>query len=399
MINRLLRALGGVLGLIGGGLAAIGAFAASFASSNPDTSLGLWRHHAPSELARLERRRAEGEGLALLSPEAGAVLSEAPLMEAPLVYAALRASEAGDRPQALKAAQAALTRSPRNLAARLIVAEDALLRGDAQAALIHLDRLITLDGPRTETYLDLIASLANSPGGDKVLQEGLAASPSWGDGVVRRINAAGGDMDRLLAFNALTPSTRPDLIARILEAQGADAAFIAWLSFLSPEDVSSFAWPYDGSFEGRPGLTPFNWTLTPSQAELIRGGGLYVSFIGRGRPRIAEQTMLLRPGSYRLTAIVSGEGRDSGGALGIALECRKGAEIAALKVTGLTDEPRPQSFNLIIPDEGCPAQTLILRGEPGEYPQRVRAEVASIKFEAATETGVTSEAPADGAAP
>jgi hypothetical protein len=110
-------------------------------------------------------------------------------------------------------------------------------------------------------------------------------------------------------------------------------------------------------------------------------GGLYVSFLGRGQPLLADQTMLLRPGSYRLAMTLSGEGRESGGALGLALQCLGGGEIAALRAPPLGAAATTLELAFEIAPEGCPAQRLILRGEPGEYPQRVRAEIASISIQ------------------
>ena len=398
MIGAMGRVLAALAGLAAAGAAALCAFAASTSSRDPAAALEVWADYAPARLARLEERRAAGETISELIPEVGAILDRAPLMDAPLVYRTLEALGQGDEAGAFRLARATLARSPRNLPARLLLTEEARRGGDGRAALIHLDRLMALDGARSDVYLDLIVALASEAGGADAFTERLALEPFWADGAVRRLNAAGGDMDRLLVYNTLTPSARPDLIARLLEGRGVEAAFIAWLSFLPPEEAPSFSWPYDGTFEARPGLTPFNWTLYAPRAELMPGGGLYVSFIGRGRSLLAEQTMLLRPGAYRLSAMLSGEGRQSAGALGIALECRTGGEIAALALTDLTQDPRARALDFIIPPEGCPAQRLILRGEPGEYPQRIRAEVSSIVIEPVSEgpAGTVEAPPAGG---
>jgi len=358
--------------------AGLGAWARIEASRSPQTVLGIFPDNALAllTLAENSRRAAGGAVSDDVRDFSQHLLHRSPLADAPLVYAGIEAMADGDRAKGDKAFTAVLARSPRNTMARIWLAQRAIEAGDYSRAIEHLDRLIAINYGDAAAYIDVLAGLGQLPEGAAALGTRVGASPAWGEAVVRRLNNDLPDYQTLLQLNVAAPGAQPAFLQRLVREQGVELAFIAWLSFLPPEELAGLQWPYDATFEGRPAPEPFNWSLQRDQAELTPGGGLYVTYQGRGRPVLASQTILLGPGLYRFEAEMDGSIKDSGGGLAWALQCLPSAqELAAVKAVGLNDKPRVLEFDFTVPGEACSAQKLILRGDPGEFPLWARVTV------------------------
>lgn len=372
---------------LGAGLAALlAAWVGFVADDDPDIALSV----APSARAlqaslEAQRRSPHPPWRAGIPERARELHRRAPLRDAPFALIGLEAAEAGNADLADRSFSTALARNPRNAAARIWLAQRAIDAGRFSEAVALLDRLIEVDSDRAPEYLEALVQVGSLQGGVEAIADYFGAAgtaPRWGGQVTARLNRNHPDLEALARLNQMTPGAQAAFIERVRAERGPEPAFTAWLSLLPPADVEAFSWPYDPTFLHRPAPPPFNWAPRTDQVEFQRGGGLAVTYMGRGRVRLIDQHMLLRPGTYRLTSVLSGEARDSGGRLGWSIACvESNQELALLMVKDLFGKSVTDTATFVVPEAGCGSQRLSLDGVPGEFPTRARAEVQSIAID------------------
>jgi len=324
-----------------------------------------------------------------LASAAAAIWQSASGSVRPLLYGAFRAAQTGNLAQATLLAERALVGDPRNQLAHAILADARLGAGDAAGALFHLDRLLVLRPEKSDAFFDVIARLASQPGGIVEIEKRLAQKPAWSGGLVTRLNAAPIDLAALLRLNQYTPETQSGYIQRILKEQGPTQALLAWLAFLPRQQVTSLSWPYDPEFKSLKAPEPFNWSYDRGLVSFETGGGLFVTYDGRSTATLASQMMVIQPGAYRLEAMLQSEGQETGGRFAWVASCYpNGPDLARIEVGGEHAQPKVFASGFVVPGADCVAQTLSLRGVPGECPVRARLKVASIRvFPATTKAG------------
>jgi hypothetical protein len=366
-------ALAAVAGWAGAGARDDESSAAVFAATGYSVAL-----YEQLELAR------KGEAGAVGNPEQAALLlmQRAPLHDAPLALRGLAAAQSGDLAVADQTFAAAFGRNPRNVPSRLWLAHRALQDDDIERAVDLVSGLFAVSPRQNAVHVEALASVARLPGGvaglEKRLGEGGEA-PSWAGAVVSRVNALSPDLDPLIPLNRITPSTQQAFISRMIAERGVEAGFAAWRNFATEVEDDPSSWPYDNTFKGKTAPPPFNWRKHSDLIEFAQGGGLNVSYLGRGRPVLVEQLMLLAPGGYSFTTTLSGDSSADGGGLGWAIECNAPVkELGRVVIRELAPSSSRPGFNFVVPEVDCPAQRIVLRGEPGEFPTRVRAEIASV---------------------
>ena len=320
-----------------------------------------------------------------VAEQAALVLQRAPMSEAALAFSGIAALRAGDLKAADRAFQAEFRRNPRNEAARIWRTQQAMNSRELPYAIGLLDGLLKLGAERAPTYLDALAEIALLPGGGKAIGKRLEHSPSWAAPLVDRLNRTLPDLELLLELNRITPGGQREFIARVNREKGLQAAFANWLELLAPEE-RKFNWPYDREFRGARASPPFNWTVHGDLVEFMRGGGLNLTYLGRGRLTLVEQTMLLAPGSYRFSTRLSGDACDNGGGFSWGIQCvGSSTQLGRLLARPLTPKSGVHEFPFTVPDSSCEAQRLVLSGEPGEFPIRARAELQSVSITPAVE--------------
>jgi hypothetical protein len=324
----------------------------------------------------------EGRAYAGLRGQVQALLTKAPLLDAPLAFVGLEAQALGQAANADRAFAAVRARSPRNPAARIWRAGRAIEAGEVSAAVSELTVLIRLDPDRSDAYVAALIELAASEDGAAAVGEWLETKPDYGDAVLAGLNARHPDLGQLLEFNRGLPALQAGLLTRVLNERGVQAAFLAWLNLLPPDEAASLAWPYDRMFEGRPAPPPFNWGLRSELAEFERTGGLGVTYLGRGRTLFLDQTILLQPGDYRIAVTLSGEAKPDGGGFAWDLACLPTPDkmLLELRTDALTESGVTLEGDFTVPASACAAQILSLRGAPGEFPLRARARLQSVSI-------------------
>lgn len=380
-----LRVCGAAACLLCAGLAGLLGWAGASGTGEGSAAVLAATGYSRALYREIETARAEDAGrIADMDGELRELLRRAPLLDTPLSLRGLKAFEAGRQEEADRAFGAAFARNPRSVPGRVWLINRALQAGDVDRAVGLVSGLFAIKPDDAEVYTDALASIASLPGGLSSLTRRLSAAPappSWAGAVVTRINALTPDPDRLIGLNRITPQTQDAFIARILEQRGVRAAFEVWRSFTPEAGEGDVAWPYDGRFTRRPGPAPFNWQSRSDLIEFTPGGGLSVSYLGRGRPVLLEQLMMLGPGDYTLSTTLSGEASAQGGGLSWSIACSPSdLELGRLALRELSRSTSRRTLTFTVSGDQCVAQRLVLRGEPGEFPTRARAEIASVQI-------------------
>jgi len=325
------------------------------------------------------------EGAPWLLAQAEALQRAAPLSDLPLTYVAAASLANGRLERAVGLLDAALARNPRREASLALRASTALAQNDTPQALATLARLVILDqdAGRRGLYLDTIAALSETPEGRAWVLSETFANDQAAPIMLSHLNGVHSDLSLLLTLNEAYPDAQAGLIDRALRERGSTVAFILWLSLL-PEDAGrAFSWPFNPGFEARAVPPPFNWRLEMPGVSRGEGAQLVVSYSGRGRQSFLSQLMLLRPGLYRFTGGISGDGQERGGGFVWELACAEGGAVIGRTLrTGHRGGPSMVEAMFEVPATGCDGQTLTLIGAPGEFPMRTRAAIGPVAIAA-----------------
>ncbi|KCZ47258.1 hypothetical protein [Hyphomonas sp. CY54-11-8] len=309
----------------------------------------------------------------------GQLSVKAPLVEWSFIEFALQANSEGRDEDAEQLMLAAYDRNPRNLFTLGWLAQIAFAEGQGGDALGWLDRMVAID-PRLGGDVGPVAlDFVFADGGVAMLEQLLRNDRNWTHGIVRELNKNSDDIPVLIELNRLAPGQQDAFISRLLRERGPEVAFIAWLSLLEEGDASNISWPIDPAFSGIDLPRPFNWALDPNGTEMMKEGGLYAIYFGRGRPSFARQTMMLRPGNYSFVTEFSGRTQESAGRLVWEISCLHAATpLASLNLENPAGEETTATTEFVVPAQECAAQQLILRGVPGEFPARVGITTRSV---------------------
>ena len=382
------------------------AFASAVALASAVASVGS-TYGAFRDADRKARENAEIDALTktLLTPQAGAVASRAgvdrpdavlraiPLDNNALVRAGLEASIAGKQQTAMALMTEALRRDPRSRAVRFWLMNAALKRNDLPTAIHQLDRLMVLVHDGRNAFFPVLAAIAKQPATEAPIAAALQRYPDWrkefldylvsngsDPALVFRLTAAGGPVG--------TADTKGGLVQRLINSGDYEAAYLAWINYLPPEGLQQVAPVYDGTFQGLPGVQPFNWSFTDGEAGSVgveRGQGLQINYPAAQSVRLASQTIMLPAGRYVFSYDAHGSPDvPDGGTIAWHIGCLPtGVPVLDRPLSGLRDADGRYAARFEVPAD-CVAQLLTLEGSAGTFPQTRalsirRVAIAAIK--------------------
>jgi hypothetical protein len=382
-----------ILGVRVAGLFVLGAFAALASLYAAD------RYRAPDQAALLppvfpsppEPLRArigqlvtesDGRSTPELIELGRRMLRVAPLEAAPLILAADDALRRQELPRAREAMAQAVVRNPRNALLQTWLAEDAAAQGDLAGAVMRLQTLIRLEPNNRSRYIAALTATANQTAGQRLVEELLAADqPPWAPQLVADLNRAHADTSFLIRINRRTPTTQSQLLERVLREKGIGEAYRAWRVLLGESTPRAMDWPYDPTFKGLPGAAPFNWKLLNPKATIEASGGLFTSHDGRGHVNLAEQIVLVRPGKHVLAVEARSEAETKGARLELSLACLGASgQLASIELAETNRGFERSTTVLVVPEESCEGQRLVISGAPGEYVRPIRTEIRSVRI-------------------
>lgn len=341
-------------------------------------------------------RRPTGAQRSLLRRAA----ERSPLRYEPFYAQALVEQSAGRWPQAVRAGESARDRQPRTVAVRGMLLQAYLRQGRYAQAILEMNAIMARSVTANENLLQLLTMLSDEPRTSAYVEAALRKNPRWRAPFIEYagIHAA----NKAPLFKTLVTAPAGDsadqqrvnqtaFVNGLVQAGDYERAYLAWVNFLSPEDVARVQPVYDGDFRGYGGVAPFNWTLTNSASAttertrdtiLTGGHALDVQFFGGSATDLATQTLLVPPGTYDFSALASGS-NDSrfGGALYWQITCLPSGKTTQLaRLTNFPTAAFRIGGRIIVSESGCVAQKLTLRGEAGEISALIAAQFTDIRL-------------------
>lgn len=372
-----------------GATAGLGVVTAAFglgrlwAEDDPERALRAWPWQVQAHLA-LAASALSGAGESpkpsLAESHGRQALAHAPLSVRAVSVLGQAAVLKGEAQIADAMMQAAARRSLRDAPSQTWLFARALERRDYPAAMRALDVLLRRRPELIETLGPVLFPVLDAaPDARAALAERLALAPTWRSALLASYSRAAAQPGFVYALHQSlrdgpTPPTDQEAgayINRLVRDRAYVAALVAWQQQRPRTDAGLMI---DGGFEAENSLPPFGWRLTAADggaADIIRspageGRALQATALGGlKRQGLAEQLLVLAPGSYRLQGRLWREGKVSDGALVWTLRCENGPAIKTSQGPRASGEAgSPFSLTFTTP-QGCPAQRLALETRPG----------------------------------
>jgi hypothetical protein len=252
-------------------------------------------------------------------------------------------------------------------------------RKDYAAALYFVDALLRTRSQVMERVLPVLASMVETPQARGELVKALAGNPPWRRSFLSALPRAVSDArSPLVVLLALRSAANPpaaadirDYVSLLVQHKFYELAYYTWLQFLPPEGLASAGLLFNGGFELPPSGLPFDWVLhagTGATVDIVQRPddagqrALYLE-LGPGRVEFGgvAQTLLLAPGSYRLTGRYRGE---INGRRGLVWRVVCAGATAPLgqspMMVGATAPWKDFEFSFTVPAAECRAQHLRL---------------------------------------
>ncbi|TFI59909.1 hypothetical protein E2493_01260 [Sphingomonas parva] len=380
------------VGALAGWHAVKTATVASFASRAPAKAAVL----APNDpqvrigAAMNEFRARNGDVRAATRVRAIEALDRDALAEEPFLLAAVDALVQRDQARAHRLLLEARRRNPRSRLTRLVLLDRYMQTGRTREAAQEMAALAKLVTRTTDVLVPELTRMAGDPRSLPALRDVLATNPALRDAVLARLATTSTSPDVIvsLAGNAATATSasgwQTALLTRLVEKGDLGRAYRLWQSFGGQATGTGAKSIYDGAFQGRPGLPPFNWRFAANAngvGERVSGGGLQATFYGRADAELAHQLLLLAPGRYRIELTAEGDASGEGSRLVWRLSCHpKGPVLLDLPLTKINFTPRKLGGEFTVPAGGCPAQALTLLGVAAEFPTEQSVTIRDMKI-------------------
>ena len=386
MIARLVVVIAAVL-LIGAQIVRSAAVA-MLSPRKPTEAAAVWRSNPSVEISLgmtqiAEAARARRPVPALIFAAMADAATKDRLAPEPFLVAGVRAQLSRDNATAERAFEAAQWRDPLSLAAAYFLADRYFRVGDSQKGLTEVAALARLTPAGTATVAPYLAAYAtnpanwpglrrlfrNNPGLSEVTLSALASNVATAPAVLALANTGG---------NAVQSKWLATLLDTLTRAGQYDKARAIWgrAAGARPGELI-----HDPSFKDKVAPPPFNWALTSSSvgmAERQSGGRLHVVFYGQQDGILAEQMLLLQPGTYRLSMQLLGDPARAR-TLSWSIWCDK----AAAPLAGVTlDAAAARAWTFKVP-AACPAQWLKLSGSSTDISQQIDVTIGALKLERA----------------
>lgn len=387
-------------------VAALGAVTAAFglgriwADDRPRPALTVWPWQAEAHLGLAANTLADEGGArdpSLAQAQARQALRHDPLSARAFSVLGQAALLEGDGERADALMSAAARRSLRDAPSQTWLFARALDHGDYAGAMRSLDTLLRRRPELGETLSPVLFPVLDAaPAARAALADRLVLAPAWRSGMLARYSRTAAspafvyDLHRALRESE-APPTDAEVSAyldRLIRDRAYVAALVAWQQ-QRPQATTGLL--IDGGFEAADSLPPFGWRLLAADggaADIIRspegeGRALQATVLGGlKRQRVAEQLLVLTPGSYRLQGRLWRDGGGPDAPVVWTLRCENGPVIESV-ASSPAPQGEPTVFSLAFETpQNCPAQRLALETRPGASLSALTVIYDDLKIEA-----------------
>ena len=330
-------------------------------------------------------RKLSASELADAFAAAQAAFARNPLDAGSLILLSRISEARGDQEAAQRLRLIAGDMQPRALAIQAEALAILLQRREFEVAMTRLDGLLRAQPNQARTLFTIVADIATDPQGRTAVAAKLAGRPPWRQQFIANTISSGRPQVAEQVLSELrvlgAPGRGPELallVGHYVKRGEIDAAYAAWLSSLSAEELNRVRLVYDGGFDKDIRNLRFDWTIEPARGLSYRqfprntasmDMALELDFVDfRDRFANLSQILRLRPGRYRLRGEVRFEAFQSPAGVAFHIHCLSSGKMNRLDGTG----PLPQSGQWIafektfsVPASGCPDQILRLESLAG----------------------------------
>jgi hypothetical protein len=299
-----------------------------------------------------------------------AAARKAPLAPEPYLVEGTASQMKGAGDQAETLFLAARLRDPRAPAARYFLADHYLRTGKVGAGLVEMAVLARLSERASQPFGPALAEYAKTPGAVPELRRFFRTAPQLRDLTLSILAGDPANTPLVLSLVEATSERRdppPDwqgrLVGSLIQAGDYAAANRVWRRITGITDPGLL---YNPQFRDKSAPPPFNWQLysgSAGVAEASGAGGLDVIYYGREDTVLATQILRLPPGRYRLAMRI--EGASTAAGVAWTVTCI-GAKEPIFRLSLDRTEKGMVAGALAVPAANCSAQSLDLRGRPGE---------------------------------
>lgn len=310
--------------------------------------------------------------------------SRAPLATEPFLVEAAIDQREGKFTRAEQLLLQARRRNPRSHAARYLLADVWLRQENVLAGLGEVAVLARLIPSSTAHFVPALSDYARTPGALEELGQILKINPGLRQPLLNALAADPDNAELVLALagkGSIPEDTdaqtwQPRLLGGFVERGDYQRAYSLWRRFAGLGDRPA-PLLFNSEFRPSPAPAPFNWTYSSGTAGFAEpaGGRLRVLYYGRNNFVLAEQLLLLPPGSYRFTS--PGSGAMAQGSLVWSLVCERPRNPLMELALGTSSQA---SFSV---PQGCPAQRLKLEGQAQEMPKDTDVQIGPVTIERA----------------
>ena len=335
-------------------------------------------------------------GPAELAAARRAAIAE-PLAYEPFFIAARAAEQSGRLSEAITLMEEARRRRPSYAAARVALMGYYAMAGRYVDSVAEADVAMRLSGEAQRAILPILAGMLPYREARPGIARILAGEPSWRGAFldVARAKADPDDAAGLLAeLRRLKPAaaTAPEaslLVSALVRTGRYPQARRVWLTLVPPADRGRGGLVFDGDFRGVPAPPPFNWTFAASAAGRAEPGRrsagepprLEASYFGGSPAVLAEQTLVLSPGRYRLSIQAKADREQVSADLSWQLTCLPArGGLARLPLSRFSQGYGGHALEFAVP-AGCTAQSLSLLAEPGDLSQPINMQFRQLSVE------------------
>lgn len=263
--------------------------------------------------------------------------------------------------------------SRRDITTQLWMIERSVAKDDVTGALTHYDRALRTVPSSSDTLLPIMVSAADDPSIVPSLAKLLVPRPEyWGFFLTLAIKD-GHNSPALIEFGRslkldIRDQIDADYAARILGRLVSDkhyAEALAYYGELTRTRAAKIGLIRDGEFDQNGKLLPFDWSLHDdsdlSAAREVYASGdnrLSIRASGGRGGEVAQELLVLRPGTYEIAGSAGNTGIGSLVQPMITLRCLDAGELLAAPLPGSDGATVKFSFAFTVPETGCGAQQL-----------------------------------------
>lgn len=385
----------GIRGIVAGSLVLLAAALAvasaiyRYEAEAPRISRTIWPNH-PDVLQGLVMAQI-GQAAALGQLPSGRTMervrklaARAPLEPEPFLIEAVLAQKRGEGNRAVRLLIEARRRDPRSPGARYLLADQLIRSGDIVGGLKEMTVLTRLVPGAADQLVPGLAAYARTPGAITELRLLFRESPDLEPVLLFALASEPQNADLALAiaqpssFASEPGQWRTRLLETLISAGMYSKAYSVWTRFAGVAPQSGL---YRPDFSSSPAPPPFNWVLAKAGgglAEPAPGGGLRVFHYGREETSLANQIILLRPGSYALATAVAGD-LGAEGQLRWQIRCLPSRSLLFdFPLSRASAKSAKGKFQ--VPGAGCDAQRIDLIGVPTDSSRSINGTISPLRL-------------------